>query len=264
MRWQQARAAALVAAFCWGAAGTQAAAAKSIKDLSREAEFVFRGTIVKPGAANLSIVEPDAKTAVVRVDEVLKAADTLDDFTGREVTVFLRGRAMKAGEQQVFFTKVGLIGESLGVQEVGRRLGRATDTKARLAAVERQIVAENLATRLKAADLAISGRVLSVRATYSGPESGVMAEHDPQWWEAVFEIKAVLQGQVLEATLPVWFPSSRDVMWAAVPKPFQGHEGTWLLHRHQTETGRSIYAILDAQDLLSAGEVKILEKMVKP
>lgn len=264
MRWKQARAIALVAALCWGAAGAQAAAAKSLKELSREAEFVFRGTILKPGAANLSIVEPNEKTAVVRVDEVLKAADTLDDFTGREVTVFLRGRAMKASDQQVFFTKVGLIGESLGVQEIGRRLGRATDTKARLAAVERQIVEESLVKRLQAADLAIAGRVLSVRATYSGEDSGVMAEHDPQWWEAVFEIRAVLQGQVLEATLPVWFPSSRDVMWATVPKPFVGHEGTWLLHRHQTESGRSIFAILDAQDLLTPGEAKILEKRVKP
>lgn len=264
MRWKQARAAALAAVLAWGAAGSQAASAKTLKELSREAEFVFRGTIVKPGAANLSIVEPNDKTAVVRVDEVLKAADTLDDFTGREVTVFLRGRALKAGDQQLFFTKVGLLGESLGVQEVGRRLGRAADAKSRLAAVERQIAAENLDKRLQAADLAIAGRVLSVRATYGGEESGVFAEHDPQWWEAVFEVRAVLHGQVLEATLPVWFPSSRDVMWAAVPKPFVGHEGTWLLHRHQTESGRSIFAILDAQDLLTPGEEKILAKRGKP
>lgn len=264
MRLKQAKLAALLAALCWGAASPGAEAAPSIKELSRQADFVFRGTIVKAGAANLEIVEPNAKTAVVRVDEVLKASATLDDFTGREVTVFLRGRAVKAGAQRVFFTTVGLLGESLGVQEVGRLAGRAVEAKSRLQAVERELLEEDLKARLDEADLAIMGRVLSARATYDETHLGVISEHDPLWWEAVFEVKAVLRGQWVEATVPAWFPASRDVLWASVPKPRAGHEGTWLLHRYQAEDGRFIYTILSPQDLLSADEAKLAEKMVKP
>jgi hypothetical protein len=264
MRLKKAKAAALLAALLSVMVSAEASAAKSVKELSRNAEFVFRGTIVKPGAANLEIVEPNEKTAVVRIDEVLKASESLDGFTGREITVLLQGRPLKAGEQRVFFSTVGLLGETLGVQEVGRLAGSAVDTKARVAVAERQIVEEGLTNRLKGADLAISGRVLSLRATYSEPKGDVFSEHDPLWWEAVFEIRAVLQGQVLEATLPVWFPSSRDAVWASVPKPGIGQEGIWLLHRYQTESGKSIYAILDPTDLLSTSEAKIIEKRVKP
>ncbi|HEX2645113.1 MAG TPA: hypothetical protein VHU81_19090 [Thermoanaerobaculia bacterium] len=264
MRLNRLKAAALLAALSLVMVSAEASAAKTVKELSRNAEFVFRGTILKPAAANLEIVEPNEKTAVVRVDEILKGADTLGDFTGREITVFLQGRPLKAGQQRVFFSTVGLMGETLGVQEVGRLTGRAADAKAKVTAAELQVAEEALASRLKAADLAIKGRVLNRRATYDPAKPEVISEHDPQWWEAVFEVTAVIQGNLVERTLPVWFPSSRDAMWAAVPKPDVGQEGTWLLHRYQTESGRVIFALLDAQDQLSDGETKMLEKMVKP
>jgi hypothetical protein len=255
---------ALLAFFGWGAASAWAAGPNSVKELTREAEFVFRGTILKPGAANLEIVEPNERTAVVRVDEVLKAADTLDDFTGREVTVFLRGRAMKAGNQRIFFTRVGLIGETLGVQEIGRLSGRASDAKALVATADRRILEEDLAARLAEADLAVSGRVASTRAASREPQSGVFSEHDPLWEEAVLEVKEVLRGQVAAATVAFWFPTGRDVMWAAVPKPGEGQEGTWLLHRYETEAGKFVYAILSPQDLLSKEEEEIVHKGVRP
>ena len=262
MRLTKIKAAILLAALC--AAGAQAAAAKPLKDLTREADMVFRGTVVRPGAANLEIVVPDAKTAIVGVDEVLKAGAALDDFTGREVTVFLAARALQAGDQRVFFTRVGLIGESLGVQEIGRLPGRTKSAKSQVAAAERQIQAETLAARIDASDLAIDGRVLSVRATYTEPKRGVLSEHDPLWWEAVLEVRAVLHGQLLEATVPVWFPNSIDAMWAEVPKPDVGRQGIWLLHRYVTEEGRAIFALLSREDLLTSSEASLVERSVKP
>jgi hypothetical protein len=264
MRLNRLKAAALLAALSCMVMSPEVFAAKPVKELSRQAEFVFRGTIVKPAAANLEIVEPNEKTAVVRVDEILQGADTLGDFTGREITVFLQGRPLKAGQQRVFFSTVGLMGETLGVQEVGRLAGSPADTKAKVMAARQQGAEEALAARLKAADLAISGRVMNRRATYDPAKPEVISEHDPQWWEAVFEVTAVIQGNLVERTLPVWFPGSRDAMWAAVPKPDVGQAGTWLLHRYQTESGRVIFALLDAQDQLSDDESKMLEKMVKP
>jgi hypothetical protein len=236
-----------------------------VEDLTRRAEFIFRGTVQKPGAANLEVVEANARTAVVRVDEVLKAADTLDDFTGREITVFLRQpSSMRAGDQGTFFTKVGLLGESLGVVELGRRTGSALNLKAQIASAGSQALEQDLRTRVAAADLVVSGRILSTRATYDEPKSGVLTEHDPLWWEAVLEVRKVVKGQVTEKTVTFWFPASLDVMWAFAPKPSAGQEGTWLLHRQATEDRGGVYAAVDRGDLMSRDEETISESWVKP
>jgi hypothetical protein len=262
---------ALLAAFCgpassWAApVPAQGPVSNTVKDLTRRAELVFRGTVQKPGAANLEIVEANARTAIVRVDEVLKAADTLDDFTGREITVFLRQPdSVKAGDQKIFFTRVGLVGETLGVVELGRRTGPAANLKAQVASARAQILASDLRARVTAADLVVSGRILSTRATYAEPKSGPITEHDPLWWEAVLAVRKVVKGQVTEATVTFWFPGSADAMWALVPKPSAGHEGAWLLHRQATEGGGTVYAAVDPRDLMSRDEEIIAESWVKP
>jgi hypothetical protein len=237
--------------------------ARPVKDLTRSAEFIFRGTVQKTGAANLSLVEPNDRTAIVRVDEVLKRGGTLDDFTGQEVTVFL-SEALKAGDQRVFFTKVQLLGESLGIEEVGRATGSVADLKAQVGNAKDELLRESLTTRLAGADLVVSGRILSLRATEAAPKSGPITEHDPLWAEAVLEIHSVLKGQVTGNTVAFWVPTSADVLWASVPRPGVGQEGTWLLHRHVPEGGAPVLAIVDPQDLLSAAEAKVAEGMVQP
>jgi hypothetical protein len=262
---------ALLAA-CWGPGSSWAAPvpgqgrdSNAVKDLTRRAEFIFRGTVQKPGAANLEVVEASARTAVVRVDEVLKAADTLDDFTGREVTVFLRQPgSVRAGDQGTFFTKVGLLGESLGVLELGRRNGSALNLKAQIASAGSQALEQDLRARVAAADLVASGRILSTRATYEEPKSGALTEHDPLWWEAVLEVRKVVKGQVTEKTVTFWFPASLDAMWAFAPKPSAGQEGTWLLHRQPVEGRGGVYAVADPRDLMSRDEQTIAESWVKP
>lgn len=254
----------LLAAFVWGAATVSAApVARSVKDLTRSSDFVFRGTVLKPGAANLSIVEPGARTAVVRVDEILKGSGTVEDFAGREVTVFLSG-GLKAGETRVFFTSVRLFGESLGVQEVGRPAGRAAGLKTQVGIAKADIARDDLAARLAAADLVVSGRVVSTQATYRTPKSGPITEHDPLWWEAVLEVKTVLHGQAPGRTVTFWYPSSLDVMWAGAPKPGAGQEGTWLLHRQVPSNGTAVLAVADPGDLLTDEEARLAEGMVIP
>ncbi len=255
--------AALLLAGSFVAAGlAEAAEAKPVKDLVRSAQLVFRGTVQEIGATNLSIVEPNAETALVRVDEVLKADGTLDDFTGHQVTVFLR-EAASAGDQHVFFTNVRLLGQSLGVQEVGRTNGSTAELVPRVRGAESEIAREALAARLETADLVVSGRVLSTRATASSGV-GPITEHDPMWREAVLEVRSVLKGEDTTETVTFVYPSSIDVMWARVPKPSAGHDGTWLLYRHQPQAGASVYVVIDPEDLLSAAEEKLAARMVQP
>jgi hypothetical protein len=254
---------AILAASVWTVpAGAQSPAPDPVRDLTRASELVFRGTVVKTGAANLAVVEPNDRTALVRVDETLASAGTLDDFTGREVTVFLKDASAKPGEQGVFFTTVALLGESLGVVAVGRRTGPAAVLRALVAAARGQAVAESVRTRLAASDLAVSGRVVSVREAAAPPPDAVLTEHDPQWREAVVEVRTVLHGQLAEKTVSVFFPGSLDVQWAGAPKLSAGREGAWLLHRHVPEGHAAVWAVLDPQDQLSAEEARIAEEGV--
>lgn len=237
--------------------------ARSVKDLARSAELVFRGTVQEPGAANLSIVEPNALTAVVRVDEVLKLGGTLDDFAGREITVF-SSDTLSAGEVRIFFTRVRLLGESLGVQEVGRAAGSVAEVGAQVRSGAGEILREALAARLEAADLVVSGRVLGTRAAHPIPEDAPLTEHDPLWREAVLEVRSVLKGSVSEKTVTFRYPGSVDVMWARVPKPSPGQEGTWLLHHLPQESGAALFVAVDPQDLLSAAEETVAARLVNP
>ena len=268
MDWKHVRMGLALLAALGGAvpASAQARGADPVLELTRAAELVFQGTVLKLGAANLEVVEPNEKTAVVRVDETIASAGTLDDFTGREVTVFLKDAgSAKVGEQSVFFTTVGLLGETLGVVEVGRRNGPPADLRAQVASVRGQLRAEEVRARVAAADLAVSGRVVSVKAAAGAvPVSGVITEHDPQWQEAVVEVRTVLHGQAAESTVAVWFPASLDVMWAHAPKLTAGREGTWLLHRHDAEGRGPVWAVLDPQDQLTAEEARIAEGGVNP
>lgn len=268
MSWKHVRIGlALLVALGWAAPGSaQAPPGESVRDLTRAAELVFRGTVVKTGAANLEIVEPTDKTAVVRVEETLVTSGTLGDFTGREVTVFLREAAsVKAGDQSVFFTTVVLLGETLGVVEVGRRTGPPADLRAEVATARGQVVAEEVRARVAASGLAVSGRVLSAKAA-AGPglSGGVASEHDPQWQEAVVEVQKVLHGQLVDKTVSVWFPGSLDVMWARAPKLGAGLEGAWLLHRYEPEGRGAVWVVVDPQDQLSAEEARIAEGGVNP
>lgn len=265
MDWKHVRMGLALLAALGAAVPASAQAPDPVRELTRAAELVFVGTVVKTGAANLQVVEPNEKTAVVRVDETLASAGTLDDFTGREVTVFLKDASAKVGEQGVFFTTVGLLGETLGVVEVGRGNGRPADLRAQVASARGQLRAEEVRARVAAADLAVTGRVVSVKAAAGvGPTNGVVTEHDPQWQEAVVEVRTVLRGQFTESAVPVWFPGSLDVMWAEAPKLAAGREGAWLLHRHDAEGRGPVWAVLDPKDELTAEEARIAAEGVNP
>jgi hypothetical protein len=237
------------------------AGAPSVESLTRSAGFIFRGTVVTAGAANLSIVEPNARTAIVRVDEVLRSRGALDDFTGREVTVLLRA-ALPEGARRVFFTDVQFLGESLGVREVGRARGAPTEIAAAVRGAGLRIFDQDLAARLAAADLVLSGRVLETRAIAAEP--GITSEHDPQWREALLEVESVVKGKVGEKSVSFLYPSSLDVFWASVPKPRVGEVGTWLLHLRVPEEGAAVYAAVEPTDLMTAAEAKAAARRVKP
>lgn len=203
----------------------------TVPDMARAAQLVFRGTVQRAGASNVSILRAADDTAVVRVDQVLKAAASLGDITGREITVKLREPgSVRPGDSAVFFTNGALYGESLGVVEVGRAADGAA-LRSDVASAVRGAEEEKLRERLERATLVVAGKVVETRP--AAEKAPGVTEHDPQWREAVIEIDTVLKGKPEESRVVVVYPTSFDVMWAEAPRPAVGWDAIWLLYRDQ-------------------------------
>ena len=234
----------------------------SEEEVSLLANFVFKGTVRKLRAATMPEVPVTARTAVVRVDEIVEAPATMADFAGRDITVELGGsRKVKVGEQSVFYANGWIFGEGLAVRSLDQRPAAAAAGMAVMGATPGNPV-QNLEdkrarTRFERSSLVISGRVKSVRlpspqltdigaigamgaagAVGAGPgappqEVKPVSEHDPVMQEAVVEVESVHKGTAGGSEMTVLFPSSTDVQWYSAPKFRPGQQGFFMLHKEE-------------------------------
>lgn len=253
----------------WGGAMAFAQApAATVEDLMREAQLVFRGTVVRPGAANLMVIKAGEDTAVVRVDELIHVPGKLEIYAGQEVTVKLRQPgSMKAGDTAVFFTRSWLYGEHLAVVEVGRTAPGAA-VAAQVAAARRKLADEDLRHRLDGAALVVAGRVVATRPAVfpdKRGDKGKGTEHDPQWQEAVIAVDRVLKGSIQgtagESRAVILYPGSDDVLWFRTPKPQVGWDGVWILERSPLVEGSLV--LPRAESFLSRQSLVMIEGMVE-
>ncbi|HYO13098.1 MAG TPA: hypothetical protein VE685_07895 [Thermoanaerobaculia bacterium] len=251
---------AAILAFHGGAASGQPPA--GVEELTRNAPFVFRGTVQEAGASNVTGVPASARTVVVRVDEVLKAPAELGDFTGREITVQLQEPGTDPpGRVGVFFTRGWIYGETLGVVEVGRAAGDPGALRGQVLAADRRSQDQILAERVQGAALVVVGKVVETRPAETGPQP--ITEHDPQWWEAVIEVDSVLKGSKPEGNrVTVLYPESLDVMWYEAPKPRKGWDAVWLLYRGQRPgVSGEPYTVLKPWNILSRDTAETVRRL---
>jgi hypothetical protein len=242
--------------------------------LNAEPSFVFEGTVVEVGKATLAMIDADDRTAVVRVDRVLRAPEQMEQIAGREITVKLRGRA-EVGTTAVFETEGWLYGESMAVLETGRRrsaaaarpfeaegdvqAGRETPAAAARAAAHRSAVQE----RATEASAVVVGRVVGVRQLETAARAGPggeeqQSEHDPRWAVAQVEVDESVKGRK-SGTIEVLFASSEDVMWYRAPKLVVGQKATMLLHKGAPEVeDKSADAVVDELDVQPTDTAEIL------
>jgi hypothetical protein len=249
----------------WGGAVAFAQApAATVEGLMREAQLVFRGTVVRPGAANLMVIKAGEDTAVVRVDELIHVPGKLEIYAGQEVTVKLRQPgSVKAGDTAVFFTRSWLYGEHLAVVEVGRTAPGAA-VASQVAAARRKMADEDLRHRLEGAALVVAGRVVATRPAVfpdKRGDKGRDTEHDPQWQEAVIAVDRVLKGQLGESRAVVLYPGSDDILWFRTPKPQVGWDGVWILEPSPLVEGSLI--LPKAESFLSRQSLAKIEAMVE-
>lgn len=222
-----------------------------VENVIRESSFVFHGTVLRANASNISAVPGSDNTAVVRVDRVVHNPGSLDDFTGRAITVQLTDSQMREGQEVVFVTEVVLYGETLLVQEQGRIQATTRDSAAVDLQVQSALMAaadRELQTRINDAELVVVGRVGQVRPPSDQRLQGPGTEHDPDWREAVIAVESVEKGTPGDPLI-VLFANSRDVVWDLAPKFEEGQEGIWILRRGGVE-GLGIDEYLTALDPL--------------
>ena len=221
-------------------------APSSPQQLSKRSTFIFKGTVLKLKDATIPTVPVNDKTAVVHVDQVLRAPAALAAYAGHDITVQLTtNETVKRGEQAIFYTNGWLFGNGIAVQSVGH-------TDATRAASERSVSVSDaiqakarrmLEDHVADVDLIVRGRVGSVRLpaessrrTSRSPRGGAppdpISEHAGRWREAVVDVEEISKsyGERPYKQVVVRFPSSTDVRWANVPKFQPGQEGVFLLH----------------------------------
>jgi len=219
----------------------------------------------------MSAILDTTSTVVARVDEVLQAPETLDDYTGRDITILLsKSRGVKVGQQAVFFTNSWLYGESIAVVEVGRvAAGKdLTALRKQIADADQRIADQALQTRIDRAELIVVGKVAETRSVEKEGQRGPITEHDPDWWEAVIEIESVEKRQFPEKSIIVLFPRSTDEMWIDSPKFYVNQEGNWILHRDQNEKGLLVlrvpgYTALDPLDFQPKDQLERIRMLIK-
>jgi len=237
--------------------------------LVRSSSLIFIGTIEKLDAATTTEVIPDKNSAVVMVEEVYTATAGLGDLRKRNITVQLDPkRPATPGERAVFFANGVAYGRGVVVREVDRLKFKDKTV------IDREITAaltrrddQKLVQRITRANLVIVGKVVAVHPAKQEKPSGI-SEHDPNWHEAVVELRSVERGKYSGKQLTILFPASLDELWAEAPKFKDGQEGLWILQKDQKEKGPARlrmagYTALDALDFQPPERIETVRRLAK-
>jgi|SRR5687768_13422892 len=240
--------------------------AQDAVSLAAKSQFIFNGTVVRVGAATLREITPDAQTAIVRVNEVLRAPPISKSYLGREITVQFTTAPPGPGEPLVFFTAAWMFGDGVAVREAGRLPDSAalrTELARTLAGQPRALVQG----RLAGSELVLVGRVTATRPAPDKVRSAAPGEHDPDWWEAELQVQSVEKGEgrVTGKSFIVLFPASSDIVWQQSPKFRASQEGVWIL-REERAKGRptfGYYMALDPLDFQPPDQIELIRRFLK-
>lgn len=240
--------------------------AQDLQSLTVQSQFIFVGTVVRVGAATLREVTPDARTAIVRVDEVLRAPPVSTNYAGREITMQFAAAPPASDERPVFFTAAWMFGEGVAVRETGR-LPDTAALRTELAQALASVPSAQVQSRLGGAELVLVGRVTATRPASEKVRAAAPGEHDPDWQEAEIQVQTVEKGKgrVSGKTFVVLYPASSDIVWQQSPKFRVDQQGVWIL-REERAKGRptfGYYMALDPLDFQPPDQLDLIRRFLK-
>ena len=87
---------------------------------AKRASFIFTGTVRALKRATVPNIPLSNRTAVVRVDGVIRGSGALSHLAGHDITVQLGDRErVRPGQAATFYTEGWLFGESVAVRSLG-------------------------------------------------------------------------------------------------------------------------------------------------
>jgi hypothetical protein len=242
-----------------------------IKQLLDQSSLAFTGSVEASGSSTVEGVEPDDRTVVVQVGEVLRAPSGIAVPPGSRLTVQLSPDLdpLHVGDRATFFANGWVYGESLAVTEVGRTpADEAAAPTGRLAALDipvspvRAALAEleddKVVEHAREAAAVVRGHVVGLNAV---PSEGAPGEHDPNWWVATLEVDLVARGEAEEGgEVRVLYANSLDVQWRSSPKPKAGQSGMWILHAADGDLSEHApFQLLHEMDLQPSVNLDLLQ-----
>jgi hypothetical protein len=212
-------------------------ASKNALDLMARTGISFVGTVKGSATLGLTGVTVDDRTVTVRVDQVLHAPDALAHLAGSDITVQLDpgAKVLAPGQQVAFFTNAVAFGDMISVAEVDRLSVAAVAPQMSSALamgvspemdVRRLLEDRQLKEHAAGSEAIVLARVIGLEK--AGPMR--LAEHDPDWWRATFDVRHIEQGHLPEGDLQVLYANSLDTQWRNAPKPRASQDGLWFLH----------------------------------
>jgi hypothetical protein len=242
-----------------------------VEELSRQANFIFRGTAIERGAATEPSVPVDNRTLIVTVNEILKAPSLLQNYAGENITVQLgEGQSIRIGQERIFYTQSWIFGESIAVVALGHTAAGARASATAVAMVEAE-PASALRERVDSAEVVVAGRVVEITEPTSSGTTRI-TEHDPVWQEAVVEVDDVAKGSLADdqkKQIVVRFARSEDARWYQAPKFEVGQEGVWLLGDSRATAARAAlgeepgkYLAIDAADFLPKEQIEEVRSVI--
>jgi hypothetical protein len=206
---------------------------------AQSAPFIFFGTVLRPGGANVEALDREEEpSAVVRVDELVIAPPVVGDIKDQEVTIRLTGSPVRRGQRLLWMASSLVYGAELGLMELARVApGRQTTRMLEevLQAKLRQDDNEVL-SRLGQAEVVVYGRAESIETFVPASPLPALGEAALSWRIADLLVWRILKGRPTDHPRVV-FPFPRTHKWSEAPLFIPGQEGIWLLH--PLETGKS-------------------------
>ncbi len=222
------------------------------------AKFIFRATVEQISAATLPEISDVSQCIIVKVNEVVWAPPGFTDWTGKSITVNVKGNDKHKVESEVlFYTNGWLYGRSLAVVEVNSMDTQELSNAQVLAGVQKD-QDDEVQKSLKRAELVVSGKVIRISEPV---KQRIDSEHDPLWVTAEIEIDKTLKGSDSRSTLSFQFPSSTDIMWENAPKFKEGDTGVWLLRRSQQQD--DTFSVTETGDYYPLNRANYIEKLLK-
>lgn len=231
-------------------------------DVVARSGFIFEGTVKAVGAATATMTKAP-NTAVVLVDRIIEVQKPFGNFTGKEVTVWLRNpEKTRPGDRAVFYTFVKAAGATLGVVEVSSEPVRPQDNVDSRVKDARSTLADRaLAARLATAQLVVVGVFGEGKPTEVARER--RSEHDPMPWAAPIKVETVLKGKA-DGQVVAIYASSDDVVWERSPKPNPGFEGVFLLQPDRDKRfGIAGLFLIDPLDVQPRAELDRIRRLLK-